>query len=138
MLLEVLILPGGIAGIVGGGLIVVGIILAYDTYGSTAGHITLMSTLGFSLLMVILAIRNKTWNKIMLKSELKGSIKEYDEVKVKIGDVGETISRLAPMGKVKINDEYIEVHTLGEFIDHGSKVKIINIKDNKIFVSLIK
>jgi membrane-bound ClpP family serine protease len=136
VLLEVLVIPGGIAGIVGGGLVVVGIVLAYDTFGAIAGHITLAGTLVVSIILVIVAIRSNTWKKFTLSKKIDGRVNEMDQ-SLKVGDKGKTISRLAPMGKVDINDNFHEVYTHGEFIDQNVDIEIIKLQDNKIFVKQI-
>ncbi|HQA87093.1 MAG TPA: hypothetical protein PK448_05950, partial [Bacteroidales bacterium] len=47
LLLEILVLPGGVVGITGTLFIVAGIILAYVRMGATAGTITLAATVLF-------------------------------------------------------------------------------------------
>ena len=136
VLLEVLVLPGGIAGIVGGGLVVVGIILAYDNFGAIAGHLTLGGTLLVSVVLVIIAVRSNTWKRLTLNKEIDSRVNEMEE-KLEVGDKGKTVSRLAPMGKVDINDNFYEVYTHGEFIDQNEAIEIIKIQDNKIFVKQI-
>jgi membrane-bound ClpP family serine protease len=42
------------------------------------------------------------------------------------------------MGKAKIKNNYFEVSSLGEFIDNGEEIEIINIENNKIYVKQIK
>jgi membrane-bound ClpP family serine protease len=59
---------------------------------------------------------------------------EIDPVKVKVGDIGITVSRLAPMGKIKVNDEVVEVKSTGTFVNPGEKVKIIHIEKSLITV----
>ena len=54
------------------------------------------------------------------------------------GDTGLTMSRLAPTGKAMINDQIIEVHTYGEFIDQEKEIVVISVKDNKIIVTTKK
>jgi membrane-bound ClpP family serine protease len=64
MLIEILVIPGsGVAGIIGFGLMVAGIWLAYVDEGATAGHITLAVTLGVSLIGLLIALRTKTWKR---------------------------------------------------------------------------
>jgi len=38
------------------------------------------------------------------------------------------------VGKAEFDDQVIEVHSLGNYINVGEAVKIINLKDNKVFV----
>ncbi len=137
IVLEVLALPGGVAGIVGGALVVVGIVLTYQNYDAMYGHLVLAGTLVFSIIMVVVFIRSKTWKRFTLSDELKGGVNMDDKDTVFVGDKGRTISRLAPMGKVEINDRFYEVYTHGEFIDQNVPIEVTKVKDNKIYVKQI-
>lgn len=137
IVLEVLALPGGVAGIVGGALVVVGIVLTYQNYDAIYGHLVLAGTLVFSIIMVVVFIRSKTWKRFTLSDELKGGVNMDDKNTVFVGDKGKTISRLAPMGKVEINDRFYEVYTHGEFIDQNVQIEVSKIKENRIYVKQI-
>jgi membrane-bound ClpP family serine protease len=137
IVLEVLALPGGVAGIVGGALVVVGIVLTYQNYDAMYGHLVLAGTLVFSIIMVVVFIRSKTWKRFTLSDELKGGVNMDDKDTVFVGDKGRTISRLAPMGKVEINDRFYEVYTHGEFIDQNVQIEVSKIKENRIYVKQI-
>ena len=139
LLLEVLVIPGsGFAGIIGFGLMVAGIWLAYSREGTKAGHITLAVTLGVNLIGLLLALRSKTWKKAMLSTEIEGRVRTIDPQKLHIGDKGITVSRCAPMGKATFSDKFYEVSALAEFIDESAVIKIVKISGNKIFVKQIK
>ena len=79
-------------------------------YGTTAGHIVLAATLLASVLSLVLSLRSKTWKKMALDTVIDGKVNTIDD-KLKIGDVGKTVSRLAPAGKALFNNEFYEVHT---------------------------
>ena len=57
-----------------------------------------------------------------------------EEDEVKIGDTGLCISRLAPMGKVLVNDEYYEAKANNVFIDQNTEVIVIKIENGKLVV----
>ncbi|HPR25649.1 NfeD family protein [Lentimicrobium sp.] len=135
LLLEVLVIPGTtVVGIAGFALIVFSVWESYHVFGSPTGHFVLIGTIFFTILTVYLALKSKTWNKIMLKTEISGKVNEIDSTKVQAGDPGVTVSRLTPGGKALINNEYYEVHTNGEFIDQESEIIVTHLADNKIFV----
>jgi len=135
LLLEILVIPGAtVAGIIGGAVIVFGIYEAYHSHGAIAGHITLVSTIVATLLVLVYAIRSKTWKKAMLQTQINSKVNIIDEKKIKIGDTGITISRLAPAGKARINDSLYEVHSLGSFIDQEMEIEVLKISYNKIIV----
>ena len=124
---EFLLIPGiTVAGIGGVACLIGGIFWAYGGYGNVAGNITLLSTLVATLITVAFTLRAKTWNKFMLKTNVEGTISSNDAEKIKPGDEGITVSRLTPMGKVRINGIVLEARSTGTFID--PKVPIIVIR----------
>ncbi len=138
LLLEILVIPGsGVAGVIGFGLMVAAIWLAYSREGTQAGHITLAITLGVNLVGLLLALRSKTWKKAMLSTEIKGKVRTIDPQQLQIGNKGITVSRCAPMGKATFKDKFYEVSALSEFIDENAVIKIVKISGNKIFIKQI-
>ena len=138
LLIEFTILPGiTIAGI--GGVLLFGysIYLAFTSYGPLAGFITLGFVLIVAPTLVVLLFKGKAGKKMVLSTVLHGFVNEINPEKVKIGDVGVTIGRLAPMGKIKVNNEVVEARSTGIFIDPGEKVKIIQIEKSLITVEPI-
>ncbi len=135
LLLEILVIPGtGVAGIIGFILLGIGVWQAYDYYGTYTGHWVLAGTFVGTIAVLAYSLRAKTWRRVALKSAISSRVNILDEEKLKPGDSGKSISRLAPMGKALIGTEYYEVRTLGEFIDPGEDIVIEKIEDHKIFV----
>lgn len=135
MLIEFTILPGiTIAGI--GGILVFAysIYLAFTIYGTLAGFLTLGFVLIVSPLLVVFLFRGKTGKKLTLGAVVSGVANEIDTEKLKVGDTGVTIGRLAPMGKARINDLVVEVKSNGLFVDPGESIKIIQIEKSLITV----
>jgi len=122
-ILEFFVFPGvTVAGI--GGLVFTagGVFLAYDGYGSTYGNIALFSTLFAGLIILVLAFRSKTWNKLMLHTNVEGQVSTVEESVVHVGDEGYAITRLNPIGKVMVNNEIIEGQCPGCFLDENTPV----------------
>jgi len=139
LVIEVLVIPGaGVAGIIGFGVMVAGIWLAYTRIGIGEGNIVLITTLAVNIIGITLTLRSKTWKKVMLNTEISAKVNTIDSDSLNVGDKGVTISRCAPMGKVLIDGQYLEVSTLSEFIDQESEVEIIRISENKIYIKQIK
>lgn len=139
LLLEVLIIPGTtLAGIVGFGALFVGIWQAYASKGIVAGHITLGATIVVTIISLYYSFKTGTWKRMALKSTVDGKMDQLEGLDIKVGDIGTSISRLAPSGKAIFNNEIIEVHTFGEFIDQEKELIVISVKENKIIVTLNK
>ena len=135
LLLEILVLPGtNIAGILGFVLIGVGVWQAYAVYGGAAGTITLGATILLSFLTLYYALKSKTWKKATLKKEITSKVNVINTANIKVGDHGITISRINPMGKAKINNEYYEVRSSGEFINEDTEIEVTHINNNKITI----
>jgi len=137
LLLEILVLPGtNVAGFIGFILIAIGVWQAYANYGSIAGSLTLAGSVIFSAVGLYYSLKSGTWKRASLNEKISSKVNTIDEEKIKVGDVGTAISRLAPMGKAFIGGEYYEVKTLGDFVDEGTEIEVINIEYNKITVKL--
>ena len=138
VVLEIIVIPGAIAGIIGALIIIFAIWESFEVYGNTYGYITLFSTLFVTAIALYFTLKSKTWNKIMLTTKINSKVNVIENEIVKVGDSGITISRLAPAGKAMINGEFYEVHTNSEFIDQNQDIIIIKIDHNRIIVKQIK
>jgi membrane-bound ClpP family serine protease len=134
LVLEILVLPGLIAGIIGGIFLVIAIIWMYADYGTTAGHITLVSTVITSLVVIYASLRSKAWNRFGLKDILEGRMNEVGLMELKEGDEGRTLSALRPSGMVLFGSLKVEAQTSGEMIDAGTLVVITRVLQNKVLV----
>lgn len=59
---------------------------------------------------------------------------ENEAISVNVGDVGEVISTLRPAGRAKFDDKIVDCVAQAEFLDKGTKVKIIEIHGNRVVV----
>lgn len=135
LVLEILVVPGTtVVGIFGLVLMGVGIWEAYHIYGATTGHLVVAGSLVITVIAIALSLRSKTWKRAMLSTEIKGKTNLINQEKVKPGDTGKAVSRLVPIGKALINDEYFEVRSMGQYVDQGTEIEVIKIDNNKIFV----
>lgn len=134
LLIEFTILPGiSIAGI--GGVLLFGysIYLAFITYGTLAGFLTLGFVVIVAPLFVVFVFKGKSGKKMVMSAIITGVANQIDD-KIKVGDVGVTIGRLAPMGKIRVNGEVVEVRSTGTYVDPGENVRIIEIEKSQITV----
>lgn len=136
IVLEILVVPGGIAGIIGFISMVVGVYLTYSEIGNTEGTIVLISTLAIHIIALILIFRSKTWNKLMLKKNIDAKVNLVDETIVRVGTEGMTVSRCAPTGKALIEGHFYEVFSPLGFIDERTPIIITKVEKNKIYIKL--
>ncbi|MCK4465675.1 MAG: NfeD family protein [Bacteroidales bacterium] len=138
-LIEFLLVPGiTIAGIGGAILIIGSVIMSYHYYGTAVGNYTLLGTAIFVFFTIYFVLKSRTWKKIMLHTKIEGKVNivndEKSESKVNVGDLGETVTRLNPMGKVFVNGEYYEAKSQDKFIDQKTRIEIIKVLKNKLIV----
>ncbi|MDA3943926.1 MAG: hypothetical protein PF694_10360 [Bacteroidetes bacterium] len=138
VLLEILVIPGGgVAGILGFALMVVAVFLGYSRFGTPEGHYILAGTLLLNIAFLVLALRSKTWDRLMLVKNVDSRVNLVDDKDLHVGDKGVTISRCTPSGKALINNKFFEVHARSEFIDEEQAIEVIKIERNKIFVKTL-
>ena len=138
--IEFLLVPGvTIAGIGGLILTVFGVYKSFEEYGSTVGVWILIGTLLLSVFVIAMSLRARTWNRLMLKTNVNGTVdKDLTEEQVKTGDQGSTLTRLAPMGKILVNEIVREAKSIEGYIDEHSDIEIVSIEGTRISVKPIK
>jgi membrane-bound ClpP family serine protease len=139
LLLEFLVIPGTSIAAIGGIIFMgAGVYMAYETFGSVAGNWVLAGSLVFFLISFIWAIRSGTWKKFGLKANIDGVISQTEIAdEVKKDDQGVSVSRLNPMGRVKINSKYYEAQSYEGYVDENTPVKVVKVDFNKIIVKKI-
>ncbi|MDR2911005.1 MAG: NfeD family protein [Bacteroidales bacterium] len=139
LLIEFALIPGvTIAGIGGFAMLIASVYVSFVEYGTAAGFVTLIAILIAAPTMMFYFFKSKSSKKMILESQIDGKIENIDTEKIHVGDIGKSISRLAPSGKVKVNDEIVEAQSTGPFIDQNLNVRVIKIQSNKIIVELLK
>jgi len=134
LIIELLVIPGTtVVGIIGFILMIVGIWQAYVVYGNFMGTMVLLATLLISIVGFYMSLRSNTWKKAGLNKSIISQV-NTDSKKLKIGDIGTTTSRLNPMGKAFINDDFYEVSTYGDYLDNDQEIQVIAIEGKKILV----
>jgi len=56
---------------------------------------------------------------------------------IKVGDRGIALSRLAPMGKVKVKGQTVEAKSEDEFIDEGTPISVKEVFKTNVLVERI-
>ncbi len=139
-IVEFLLIPGvTIAGIGGAILMGVAVYMSYKTHGNTVGNYTLIATLILTIGMFVYALRAKTWNRLMLKKDIEGKVEVgLENETVKVGDRGESITRMAPVGKVLINGLVVEGKSQRGFLDQHTPVEVIKVLNTQVIIKPIK
>jgi membrane-bound ClpP family serine protease len=135
ILVEMFLIPGiSIAGI--GGVIFFGgaIYYAYAFIGTDAGNLTLLGGVVMMAIAVWIFLRSKALDRMSLKTEIESKNDPLKGVDVKVGDVGVTSSRIAPMGKIRINGQIVEAKATDDFIDENTEVVVTQVFSTNVLV----
>jgi membrane-bound ClpP family serine protease len=134
--IEFLLVPGvTVAGIGGLILTVFGVYKAFNDFGATTGVWVLVGTLMLSVFVIVMSLRARTWNRLMLKTNVDGTVDSAtlgDQIKT--GDQGTTLTRLAPMGKVQVNNIVREAKSTEGFIDEHTDIEVVDVEGTRISV----
>lgn len=134
--IEFLLVPGvTVAGIGGLILTVFGVYKAFNDFGSQIGIWVLIGTIILSVFVIIMSLRARTWSRLMLKTNVNGTVdRDLTEDQIKVGDTGTALTRLAPMGKIKINALVREAKSIEGYIDEHTGVEVVSIEGTRISV----
>ncbi len=133
---ELFLIPGiGAAGVAGILSAAGGVAYAYLKLGAVAGHIALASALVLCALAIIIFLRSRALDKMALQKNIDAKVDLLKDLDIQVGDSGIAIGRLAPMGKVRINNHDVEAKSQDNFIDQNTPVTVIAIDGNKVIVA---
>lgn len=111
------------------------IYLAFAGHGAVAGTVTIAIILVLSLLVIVVALRAKTWQRFSLRQEIRSSSMPVTPAEVlKVGERGTTVSRLSPMGKVEIDGHTYEAKSQGPYIDPKQAVEVVGFENFSVVV----
>lgn len=138
--IEFLLVPGvTVAGIGGLILTVFGVYKAFNDYGATTGVWVLIGTLLLSVFVIAMSLRARTWDRLMLKTNIQGTVDtDLTEEQIKVGDRGTTLTRLAPMGKVMVNELVREAKSVEGFVDEHEEIEVVSVQGTRINVKPVK
>ncbi len=137
-LCELFLLPGfGIAGVSSMLCLAGSVFVAYFYLGALAGHITLAAIVLLCIVAVWVLLKRRTLEKMALKTDITSKVDLLQDADIKVGDRGICISRLAPMGKIRVGDIELEAKSQDVFLDESTPIEIIALDGNKAIVRLI-
>lgn len=138
--IEFLLVPGvTIAGIGGLILTVFGVYKAFEEYGPSVGVWVLIGTIVLSVFVIAMSLRARTWNRLMLKTNITGTVdRDLTDEQMKTGDRGVALTRLAPMGKIQVNDMVREAKSTEGYVDENTDIEIVSVEGTRISVKPLK
>lgn len=138
LVVELFLMPGiGLAGLASIACMGTAVYYAYLNFGTTVAAILL----GISILLFVFStyffLRKKTLDRIALHTQLKGQVTNQAE-NITVGDIGQTVTRLAEIGKAEFNNKVIEVRSIEGFINQNTPIKVKRITGTQVLVESIK
>ena len=110
------------------------IYLGFARLGFVGGVITLIVVVAISLLVTVLSLRAKTWQRLALNDKVEGTSMGSPAQALKVGDKGVTVSRLSPMGKVNIGGKVYEAKSVDAYIDQRCEVEVVDFENFNVVV----
>ena len=132
-----LFIPGAIVGICGACCVIASIIFAYLNVSNFLGHLLLSIGICFIPVFFIL------WYKLLTKTFAVNASEEgfssaREQLEGLISAEGVAITTLRPSGTANINDKKVDVVSEGEMILKNTKIKVTDVKGNRIVVKPVK
>lgn len=141
LLIELFVIPGfGITGILGITAMFAGMFIAFGGSNIIQAVTVIFFSLVFSIAVMIILARylphSKLFSRVALETNMGGykASVSYNDIN---GKEGLAHSFLRPAGIISINGKNYDAISNGDFIEKGSKIKVINVEGNKIVVKKI-
>lgn len=136
ILVEIFLIPGiTVVAIAGAAFLAGGVYYAFSNIGAEAGVITIVTSLLFGGIGFLYLIKSNLLDKsIALKTNIDSTVASEDSLHVAVGDTGVTISRLNPVGKVKVNGIIMEAKTISDFIDEETEIEVLKVTRTQLIV----
>lgn len=139
LILEIFFVPGStIVGIAGFVMMVSGIFFAFRYFGPSTGWITLGSTAVASGCLLYFSFKPGMWDKFALKTNMESKVNEGEMNNFATGQEGVALSALRPVGKADLGNRVAEVRTNGDYVESGTRIRIVKLLSNQIIVEPIK
>lgn len=138
ILLEVFLIPGiTITAIAGVAFTIGGIYYAFTRLGTGPGLLALFVSAVCIGASFIYLVKSKALDKtIGLKTDIDSSVASDDYLSIAVGDEGKTLSRLNPIGKVKVNGITIEAKSQDEFVDENVEIIVLKVTPMQLTVKI--
>ena len=132
-----LFIPGAIVGLCGAGCVITSIVFAYLYVSNLLGHILLV--LGICFIPIFFV----SWYKLLSKTfSVKASEKGFSSARDRLNDLlseeGIALTTLRPSGVANIKGDKIDVISEGEMISKNTRIKVIDVKGNRIIAKPVK
>ena len=129
------VLPGMVAGIVGGVCLLAGIVVGYVEFGARVGTGLLFATVvlvvaGFALWVRVFP--ESRYGRKLISRQVVGDI--HNEQPELLHQSGTAFTQLRPSGTALINGRRVDVVTEGALVEKGTAIKVVAIEGMRVVV----
>lgn len=135
-------LPGAIAGIIGGCLLVLGAIVSFTTYGAGGG---LVATLGAAVLVGVMLYAELVWlprsrlgRELVVEATVGGQSQPPIASADVVGKPAVALTTLAPSGVVEIEGRRYEAYCRTGHAVRGATLQVVDVDNFRLVVSETK
>jgi len=146
---EIFVLPGvGVLGLGGGLLVIASLVLASQSFVLPANDYqirqlqwSLLGILAAAIGVALVGVLVRRWlprapvlRNVLLEPPAADDELDAEHLEELLGLEGTTTSRLAPAGKARIGGRVHDVATLGQLVEPGEPVRVVEIRGGKVVV----
>lgn len=150
LLIELFALPGfGFVGAVGAAMMLTALFLALVKhpvvlpqveFGRAVSTISyaFLGTVALGILTLKLAPRTPLWQRIILRERedrAAGYSSAVEHLAPYVGKTGRALTMLRPAGRMEIDGEIVDVVTEGDFVEAGSRLRVVRVEGNRVIVT---
>ncbi|MBI2924318.1 MAG: hypothetical protein HYY24_01285 [Verrucomicrobia bacterium] len=137
LLLET-VLPGMVAGIVGLGCLITGVVMGYVNFDARTGNLILLIVLTGLILGTCWWVKYFPDSRFAKVFVSRGTVGELRAEKPELLDqTGVALTTLRPSGMALVNGRRVDVVTEGPFLERGTPVKVIAIEGLRVVVRAV-
>lgn len=129
-------LPGITVVGVGGFLFAAGGLIYAYSVSPSMGNVTLAVSLLVFAASFVWLLRSKSFSRVALKTDIDSKLVSSRDLGIVPGDEGLTLSRLAPIGKARINGITVEAKSMDELIDENTPVEVLRVDGYNVIVKI--
>lgn len=113
------------------------IYMAFRDFGPGAGVVVILVILLLSIVLTVLSLRAKTWQRFSLEQKINSKSTPEPQNHLRVGDRGTTVSRLSPMGKIEIDGRVYEAKSQDIYVDPRREIEVVGFENFSVIVKIV-
>ncbi|MBR5109828.1 MAG: hypothetical protein IK099_06500 [Clostridia bacterium] len=141
LVLEVFVPGFGFPGVSGLVLIVIGVVMTWNTYGPVAGLAVTLIALALAGISISVSIKSAANGKLSRSALILNEVTppvDHEETNALLGKTGKTLTVLNPVGFAEFDGVRLNVVSEGSYLEKDKPVQVTNVEGNKIIVREMK